>query len=109
MNKNVQKMVKRIDRRQLTNNTQKVLLALLTSNTEWVARTSIRVANVSARIRDLRKTEFGGFRVECATAKQAGKRVSTTGPRQTFYRLATSTVTPQRVQRVFGEGVVTAR
>lgn len=105
VNAEVRNIVKRIDRRKLTNNTQRVLLALLTSQTEWVARTSIRVPSVSARLRDLRKEEFGGFDVECATPNQLARRSRANTTRQTFYRLNPRSVTVSKVLAVF-EGVV---
>lgn len=103
MKKEVKQLVSRVNRRQLTN-TQKALLALLTAKEEWVARTSIRVPSVGARIRDLRKSEFGSFRVTCGTATTA--KVTTRTPRQTFYRLDPNSVTLSRVTKAF-KGVIT--
>ncbi len=106
MQVSVKNLVARIDRRKLTNNTQRTLLSLLTAKTEWVSRSSIRVNSVGARIRDLRKPEFGGFQVECASARELGRPVrKTKGIRQTFYRLTPSSVTSAKVISVF-EGVI---
>ncbi len=102
-NKTVQNMIDRIDRRQLRNNTQRALLTLLTTDSEWVSRTSMRIPSAAARLRDLRKEEFGGFKVECASATELKRNAA---PRQTFYRLDTRTVTASRLQKAF-EGVVT--
>lgn len=102
MNEKVRNIVDRIDRRKLKNNTQRVLLALLTSNEEWVSRTSIRVPSVSARLRDLRKERFGGFQVECQTAQELKRQAATRSSRRpTFYKLNPRTVTVQRVLRAF--------
>lgn len=104
---NVKEIVARVDRRKLTNNTQRVLHSLLTAKNEWVARSMVRVNSAPARIRDLRKAEFGGFDIECATAKQLGKRTRQKSGRQTFYRIVPSSITPNKVNQVF-EGVVAA-
>lgn len=99
---NVKRMVKRVDRREL-NNTQRVLVSLLTAN-GWVARTSLRVPNVSARLRDLRKDEFGGFEVECATPEQLGRENrSEVTRKQTYYRLNPSSVNMERVRACLGK------
>ena len=107
-NKRVKEVVSRVDRRQLRNNTQKVLLSLLnpTSKDGWVARTALRVPSASARVRDLRKAEFGGFQVECISASELGRRTaSTVTSKQTFYRLVPNTVTVSAVQRAL-KGVI---
>lgn len=104
---NVAQVVKSIDRRKLRNNTQRALLSLLNAEGEWVARTSIRVPSVSARLRDLRKPEFGGFDVECVSASELNPgSVSRRNRYQTFYRLNPRSVTVERLERIF-EGVVT--
>jgi hypothetical protein len=109
MNKQVKNMVSKIDRRSLRNNTQRVLLALLTNDQEWVSRTSIRVPNAPARIRELRSKDFGSFRVTCASATTL-KRRNTSDTRQTYYRIDRASVTKKQIARVFDvEGVVSAR
>lgn len=112
MQSNVRNLLANVNRRKLKNNTQKVLFALLTAKTEWVSRSSIRIPSVGARLRDLRKPQFGGFKVECASAHKLGKRVrSASNPisleqtRPTYYRVDPSTVTLNRVTKVF-EGVI---
>lgn len=107
MQNNVKTLVARIDRRRLTNNTQRALLALLTAKEEWVSRSSIRVPSAAARVRDLRKVQFGGFKVECASANKLKRRnqKGTVGHRQTFYRLNPNSVTLTKVAQVF-EGVI---
>lgn len=107
------RLIRSINKRNLTNNTQRALFALLNPRSKdgWVARTSIPVSSATARIRDLRKSEYGGFRVECVTADELktqnpSKRVhSTATERQTFYRLDPSSVTPDALNRVF-KGVI---
>lgn len=106
MKREIKTLVSRINRRQLRNNTQRVLLAMLTSDQEWVSRTSLKVPSVGARIRDLRKARFGGFKVECATATKLARRANNTGNnRQTFYRLDPASITLSRVTKAF-EGVI---
>ena len=105
--KSVVNIVKNINRRNLSNNTQKVLWTLLTTSNKdgWVSRTSLTVPSASARVRDLRKSEFGGFAVECARPGDINRRVRN-GTHQTFYRIVPSSVTPSALKTVF-KGVVT--
>lgn len=103
----VRSMLDQIDRSRLTNNTQRVLFDLLNSKQEWVARTSIRVPSASARLRDLRKDEFGAFDVQCSSAADLNRPMKSTSTSQpTFYRLNPRTVTRGRVLKAF-EGVIT--
>ncbi len=54
--------------------------------------------SAAARVRDLRKTQFGKFRVECSSAASLKKR----GERNTyFYRIRPNTVTKRQVETVF--------
>lgn len=101
-------VVKNINRRMLRNNTQRTLLALLTAKKDWVPRSALRIPSVGARLRDLRKTEFGGFKIECTGAAKAGikTRKSTNVKRQTFYRISPDSVTPNKVARVFGKAIM---
>ena len=100
-------VVRNVNRRKLVNNVQKVLLSLVSAgNDGWVSRTSLRVPSAAARIRDLRKAQFGGFEVECSSAielNKAGRSVKTS--RQTFYRIVPRTVTVSRLGRVL-KGVI---
>ena len=103
---NVSSVVSQVNRRKLTNNTQRVLLALLISKDEWVSRSSIRVPSVGSRLRDLRKPQFGGFKIECVSANKLNRKTNgVIDNHQTFYRLNPSSVTPGRVAKVF-EGVI---
>lgn len=106
MQDDVKRLLASINRRKLRNNTQRVLLALLTAKNEWVSRSSIRIPSVGARLRDLRKPQFGGFKVECASAARLGKRAQE-NRRPTYYRVNPNTVTTTRVAKVF-EGVISA-
>lgn len=102
--------LKNINRRALRNNTQRALLALLTSKRGWVARSSMKIPSVGARIRDLRKSEFGSFKIECANQTKAGvtSRVKPSDvKRQTFYRLSPESVTPGKIAKVFGKEILT--
>jgi len=107
-NSQASSVLRRVNRRKLVNNVQKVLLSLVTAPTQdgWVPRTSLRVPSVGARIRDLRKAEFGGFQVECRSAielNRVGRNGKTT--RQTFYRILPRSVTVSSLSRVL-KGVV---
>lgn len=104
MQDNVKNLLAKVNRRKLKNNTQKVLLKLLTAKTEWVSRVSLRVPSVGSRLRDLRKPQFGSFQVDCASANKLGKRTQE-NRRPTYYRLNPSSVTLTKVSKVF-EGVI---
>ena len=108
LNNTVKNVVSAIKRKACTNNTQRVLLDLIRSRSKdgWVSRTAINVPSVGARIRDLRKTTFGGFKIECATASDINRpvRKNMTG-RQTFYRVVPNTVTVDSVWKAF-KGVI---
>jgi hypothetical protein len=113
VNRQASRFVERINRRALSNNTQRVLHSLLTpqANDGWVARTAIPVPSATARIRELRRPEFGGFKVECITAEQLksrnpSRRVrSSVTDNQTFYRVVPSSVTVTALRQVF-KGVI---
>ena len=73
MNSKVSQLVKSINRKKLTNNTQKVLLSLLLREGKWVARTAFKVPSVGSRCRDLRTKSFGCFVIECVSANKLKK------------------------------------
>jgi hypothetical protein len=106
-NQSAAKIVRGVNRRTLNNNVQRVLLSLVsTSNNDgWVARTALRIPSVGSRIRDLRKVEFGGFRVECVSATDLNRRPSEVTSRQTYYRVVPSTVTVKALSQVL-KGVI---
>lgn len=97
---NVKKVLKGVNRRSFTNNTQKVAFKLLDANGSWVPRSTLEraAASASARVRDLRKPQFGRFKVECESASSLNKN----GNRNTFfYRIRPNTVTKKQVETVF--------
>ena len=104
--KSVQNIVSGINRRSLSNNTQKVLWSLLTTSNKdgWVSRTSFSVNSPSARVRDLRKAQFGSFSIECSRTNGSSRKVKS-DVRQTFYRIVPSSVTPAALKKAF-KGVV---
>ena len=97
---NVSQFMNRVDVRRLTNNTQRVLRAMLLTGGEWTnvstlrraVRTSSRDA-LTARIRELRTAEFGGFNVEVRQVVRGGRNVFQ-------YRIDPRTVTTSRVAQV---------
>ena len=92
----------KVDVRRLINNSQRGLIQMLRGS-EWVSRDSLKVSSPSSRVRDLRTNRFGGFKIECQTARELGK-----GTSGTYYRLDPKTVTVGRLNRIF-EGVITKR
>jgi len=107
MDTKVSTLINKINPRKLQTNTQKVLYKLLSvGENEWVSRSSIKVPSASARLRDLRKPQYGSFVVECVTAKALNKRSKTTSTtKQTFYRINSSSITLNKVASIF-EGVI---
>ena len=107
-NRHAAKLFSNVSRRRLVNNVQRVLFTLINANTKsgWVPRTSLRVPSVGARVRDLRKAEFGGFRVECKSAADLNvvSRAKSTS-RQTFYRIVPNSVTVTGLNQVL-KGVI---
>ena len=98
----IQKAIKNIKSYQLTSNTQRVALKLLAADGQWVSRNEIagrNIQSVAARIRDLRKKQFGNFQVDCRSAGQLGKRNTKKG--SFYYRIAPRTVTTKQVSKVF--------
>lgn len=96
-------LARSVDTRQLRNNTQRVLRTLLAADGQWVSRSSLRVPSASSRVRDLRTSEFGSMRVECATARELGRKGDS---RRTFYRLVNPSL--QKAEQVL-KGVVVQR
>lgn len=94
-------MLKNVNRRQFRNNTQRVAYRLLSANGEWISRRQLESTvggAVTSRVRDLRKAEFGGFQVQCASATELGKRGD---HRSYFYRIPPRTVRKTQVETVF--------
>lgn len=98
-------MLKKLDRSNLTN-TQRAFVTLLEQPGKWIARSAIRIPNASSRLRDLRKTEYGGFTVECATPAELNRRQT---PGTTFYRLDPASITERRVMKVLKGVVATSK
>lgn len=96
----IKSVVGKVDRGALTNNTQRVALKLLGVEGQWVSRKVLgRVASsATARVRDLRKVQFGNFTVECRSAKDLKKRGSRN---DFFYRINPRTVSQKQVKTVF--------
>lgn len=95
MNKTVKTTVSKV---KATNNTQNVARKLIMADGKWVSRKDLeRVASsASARVRDLRKREFGQFQVECKSASALNKLGN-----RTDYRIPPKSVTSQKVKTVF--------
>lgn len=104
ISKRAQQMVSSIDSRKLRNNTQRVCVALLRAEGDWVPRTEVRVANATSRIRELRRPEYGAFDVQVATATELGRPG---GVRRTYYRINPRTITADRVATVLRGAVST--
>lgn len=97
---NVRQTVKGIKNKSCKNNTQRVCLALLKSRTKWIAKSNMSIPSVTARLRDLRKPQFGGFEVECIRAAKLNRE-----GKDTFYRLNPDSVTVDKLNKLF-KGVV---
>jgi hypothetical protein len=83
---------------KITNNTQRAGKYLLSANGEWLPRSSLRkIPSATARIRDLRKDEFGGFQVECKSSDELSK----IGKRTFYYRINPNNVTQKQIQTLF--------
>lgn len=106
--KNASNVIESINRRKLRNNAQRVLVTLINTKNKdgWVARTALSVPSATARIRDLRKSGFGGFRIECASPEEINrKNRSKVTSRQTYYRIVPETVTVDALNRAL-KGVI---
>ena len=101
----IKSFINKVDKRKFHNNLQRVMFSLLKREGGWLARTTLKVPNVGARLRDLRKDKFGNFNVECKSAKQLKKvkRVhkSKLTAHQTFYRLDLGSVSEDKLNRLF--------
>lgn len=84
----------------VTNNTQRVARRLLRANGAWVGLRDLERCSTSAaaRVRDLRKKEYGGFRVDCESAYALNK-TNTKSP--SFYRILPSTITQKQLHKLF--------
>lgn len=84
----------------LANNVQRVGLRLLQTNGEWVPRHQLnKIPSGVTRVRDLRKSKYGGFRVECKSSVELNKRTS---KKTYYYRIIPSEVTQAQLIKLFG-------
>ena len=100
MNTNTINYITSLNRRNFTNNTQRALFVLLNAaltGTGWVSRGSVRVPSAAARLRDLRKNEYGAFDVICKSSIELGR----VGTRTTYYRVNTTNLTLNQLRTVF--------
>ena len=95
----IQTQIQNIQSRKLTNNTQRVGLRLLAAGGEWISRSRLeKIPSATARIRDLRKVQFGSFQVECKSSDDLKKKTS----KNTFYyRINASKVTKKQLEQLF--------
>lgn len=112
MRSEVKTFVNKLDRRNFTNNTQRVLYTLLRAavdnkgvskfkslGTGWLSVKDLRVPSAASRVRDLRLNKFGGFVVACLSAVEVGLP----GDANTFYySVDTRDLTVSRLRKVFG-------
>lgn len=101
MRQSVANYVTGLNSRNFTNNTQRVLYALLkgaSANEGWVSAKSIRVPSAGSRVRDLRLERFGSFDIQCDTAMRLGRA---TAGRSFLYRLVTKNLTVTQLRSVF--------
>lgn len=83
----------------MTNNTQKVGLRLLSADGEWVSRSQLsRIPSATARVRDLRKDQFGAFQVECRSSDDLKKK---TAKKTFYYKINTNRVTKKQLDKLF--------
>lgn len=96
----VQTTLAGVRRNQITNNTQKVGLRLLSARGEWLPRHRVtkRIPSATSRVRDLRKGEFGGFDVECKSSNDLNRR---TNKKTYYYRINPNKVNARQVATLF--------
>lgn len=106
-NNKVAQKVNKVNRRNLKSNTQKVFMRLVRADNDgWVARTSFGIPSVTSRIRDLRKSQYGSFIVQCASAEDLNKSGrSKVTDCQTYYRIVPSSITEEGLNRIL-KGVI---
>lgn len=101
MNTNIISYINGLNRRNFTNNTQRALFTLLTASLSgdgWVSRGSVRVPSAAARLRDLRKTEYGNFEIVCKSSHELNR----VGTKTTFYKINTQRISLSQLHIVFG-------
>lgn len=99
MKKTIQTSIQNIKTRNLTNNTQRVGLRLLSADGAWIPRSRLtKIPSATARVRDLRKAEFGSFPVECKSSDELNKKVS---KKTYYYRINPNKVTQKQISALF--------
>lgn len=104
MKTSIQNLINQIDRKNLTN-AQKALIRLLKAEGDWVARTQIHLPSVGARLRDLRKEQYGSFDVRCSSASKLDRpRTSRSNKSNiiTYYRINLRTASVSKIKEVLG-------
>lgn len=100
----IQNLINQVDRKNLTN-AQKALIRLLKAEGDWVARTQIQVPSAGARLRDLRKEQYGSFDVRCSSAQKLDRPRISRGQNSniiTYYRINLRTATVNKVKEILG-------
>jgi len=93
MRESLRRYVRGLNTRKFTNNVQRVLFQLLVDADDgegWVSKRNLRVSSADSRIRDLRKNEYGAFRVQCRRENGV-----------TSYRLIVRELTVTKLRQVF--------
>lgn len=100
MKQEVRNYINSLNRRDFTNNNQRVLYTLvraLDSGTDgWVSTKSLRVSSAGSRVRSLRTDEFGGFKIDCDKASRLERRGE-----GFYYRLGDRNLTLAKLRRLF--------
>jgi hypothetical protein len=97
-NQIIKATIQNIENRKLTNNTQKVGLRLLNAG-DWVPRSYLRrIPSATARVRDLRKDQFGGFQVQCKSSDELNKKTS---KKTYYYKIDTNKITKKQLEKLF--------
>jgi len=74
-------------------------LRLLAAAGEWIPRSQLtRIPSATARVRDLRKEQFGSFQVECRSSDDLKKK---TAKRTFYYRISATRVTKKQLDKLF--------
>jgi hypothetical protein len=74
------------------------LLAASVSGEQWIPRSQLgKIPSAMARVRDLRKEQFGSFQVECKSSDDLKKKTS----KRTFYYRIANRVTKKQLEKLF--------
>ena len=96
---NVKQFLTRVNSNGFRNNTQKVLFRLLEANGRWILGSDLNrsIPSATSRARDLRKPEFGSFKVECRSARELHRAGGVT---KFFYRIQPREITVRQVASI---------